>query len=254
MLGYSVAHGARRMRAEATARPCRSPPLPAPVRLAGLPIALALWLVSLPRVQLDRIGDYGLIPLLPITFWVALAVLLVASARWYAVQRRHSASRRPRPYADRNPARDAMRALRNSAVLLGVEARGSRRLLPAPRRRGHLDPGVVRVPVLARLLQRQRDAGQGRWTADRRWTTRCGLPPFFNVLLIGPLFLIFRTFTADRRLVWSAIVIFFLGAWVGQDYFAPQACVYFLYLTDRSRCACDTWDDTATFVLVDQRV
>ncbi|MGH3847978.1 MAG: hypothetical protein ACRDS0_42210, partial [Pseudonocardiaceae bacterium] len=56
-------------------------------------------------------------------------------------------------------------------------------------------------------------------------------PPFNNALLIGPLFLIFRTFTADRRLIWSAMGIFFLGSWVGQDYFSPQACGYFLYLT-----------------------
>ena len=135
--------------------------------LAGLPIALALWLVSLPRVELDRIGDYGLIPLLPITFWVALAVLLVELQRaGTPCNDSLTTSRCPHPHADRNPARDAMSALRNSAVLLGVEARGSGGLLPAPQRRGHLDQGVVRVPVLAWVLQHQRDAGQGRWTAD----------------------------------------------------------------------------------------
>jgi phosphate starvation-inducible membrane PsiE len=60
--------------------------------------------------------------------------------------------------------------------------------------------------------------------------------PFFNVLLVGPLWMIFRTFTDDRRLIWSAMMIFFLGNWVGQIYFAPQACGYFLYLTVIALC------------------
>jgi hypothetical protein len=40
----------------------------------------------------------------------------------------------------------------------------------------------------------------------------------------------FRGFTNDMRLVWTSILIFTLGNWVGQDYFAPQALALFLYL------------------------
>ena len=46
--------------------------------LAGLPIALVLWATSVPWVDMSNIGDYGLIPLLPFNFWLALAVLLVS--------------------------------------------------------------------------------------------------------------------------------------------------------------------------------
>ena len=42
--------------------------------------------------------------------------------------------------------------------------------------------------------------------------------------------LILRTLTIDRRLVWLAVWVFYLGNWVGQDYFSPQAFAYLLYL------------------------
>ena len=55
-------------------------------------------------------------------------------------------------------------------------------------------------------------------------------PPFFDLLVVGPLVLIFRRFTQDQRLIWTAVWLFVLGNWVGQDYFSPQAAAYFLYL------------------------
>ena len=42
--------------------------------------------------------------------------------------------------------------------------------------------------------------------------------------------LIVRRYTQDPRLIWTALWLFCLGDWVGQDYFSPQACAYFLYL------------------------
>jgi hypothetical protein len=55
-------------------------------------------------------------------------------------------------------------------------------------------------------------------------------PVFFNVLYLGALLLIFKTFTSDRRLIWLSVWFFFLANWIGQDYFSPQALSYFLYL------------------------
>jgi hypothetical protein len=55
--------------------------------------------------------------------------------------------------------------------------------------------------------------------------------PVANELaLLLPLLVIFRALTSDRRLVWSAIVMFYLANWVDQDYLAPQAMSFFLYL------------------------
>jgi hypothetical protein len=51
-----------------------------------------------------------------------------------------------------------------------------------------------------------------------------------NLLCLGPLVLIFRSATADARLVWLAVWVFYLGNWVGQDYFSPQGFNYLVYL------------------------
>jgi phosphate starvation-inducible membrane PsiE len=206
------------------------------VPLAAMPIALALWLASLPRVDMRRIGDYGLIPLLPLTYWVALAVLLLG----FSVLVRRATTATPllvghiltliailhaTPCLVYGPLRYPW-AWRHVAVVDfflrhdGVDK--SIQHLPAYQ----FWPAFFNVnAMLDKASGLQTSLDYAVWA-----------PPFWNVLLIGPLFLIFRTFTGDRRLVWSAIVIFFLGSWVGQDYFAPQACAYFLYLTVVALC------------------
>lgn len=55
-------------------------------------------------------------------------------------------------------------------------------------------------------------------------------PVAFNLANLVVLRFLFRSLTADRRVIWTAIWIFFVVCWVGQDYFAPQALAYFLYL------------------------
>jgi hypothetical protein len=53
---------------------------------------------------------------------------------------------------------------------------------------------------------------------------------FFNLLYLGPLLLLFRAGTQDKRLIWLAIWLFYLCNWIGQDYLAPQALGYFYYV------------------------
>lgn len=64
-------------------------------------------------------------------------------------------------------------------------------------------------------------------------------PPFFNLLSLGGLYCLLKALTPDRRLIWLSIWFFFLTNWVGQDYFAPQAFVYFFYLLIFGICL--TW-------------
>lgn len=55
--------------------------------------------------------------------------------------------------------------------------------------------------------------------------------PFtFNLLYLGPLYLIFKGLANEKRLVWLGIWFFYLTNWVSQDTFAPQAFDYFLFL------------------------
>jgi hypothetical protein len=53
---------------------------------------------------------------------------------------------------------------------------------------------------------------------------------FFNLAYLGALALILRTATADRRVVALGCWFFAVSNWPGQDYFAPQAFNYLLYL------------------------
>jgi len=53
---------------------------------------------------------------------------------------------------------------------------------------------------------------------------------FFNLLYIGPLLLILRSVTDNRRLVWFGLWLFYLANWIGQDYYSPQALNFFLYI------------------------
>ncbi len=61
-------------------------------------------------------------------------------------------------------------------------------------------------------------------------------PVFFNLLWLPALLFIFHTATEDRRLSWLAVWFFYLGNWIGQDYFSPQALAYFLYLVVLAIC------------------
>ena len=55
-------------------------------------------------------------------------------------------------------------------------------------------------------------------------------PVAFELLYLPALVVISRAFTADRRLAWVAVWLFYVTNWVGQDYLSPQAMGYLLYL------------------------
>ena len=110
------------------------------------------------RVKLDRFGDYGLIPLLPITFWIALAVLLVS----FSVLVRRTATATPLLAAH---ILTLVAILHATPCLLYGTLRYSwawkyrEMTFPAPRRRGHL---IKNWPHGINGFQHQRNAGQGR--------------------------------------------------------------------------------------------
>ncbi|MFD4458835.1 glycosyltransferase [Nocardia sp. NPDC058480] len=200
-------------------------------RYIGVAVATGLWLVSLPRIELDRIGDYGLLPLLPFTFWAALAVLLVSFG--VLVQAKAATTRLLAAHVV------VLIAILHATPSVTYE---TLRYSWAWKHVGIVDffqrhngvdttlnelavyqfwPGFFNLnAMLVKAGGLESSLGYAAWA-----------PPVFNLLLIGPLYLIFATFSTDRRLIWSAIVIYVLGAWVGQDYFAPQACANLLYLT-----------------------
>ena len=55
-------------------------------------------------------------------------------------------------------------------------------------------------------------------------------PVVFNVLNLAAVVFVFSALTANRRIVWMGAWLFVIAAWVGQDYFSPQAFAFLLYL------------------------
>lgn len=80
----------------------------------------------------------------------------------------------------------------------------------------------------------------GFFGATASLTTSAGLPDatgllrwaplVYNLLFLTPLLLLARRVGRRRRYAWLAVMLFFCGNWFEQDYFAPQATNFVLYL------------------------
>ena len=213
----------------------RRPPLQA-VGMAALPVAVVLWLVSLPRIRVDRMADYGLVPLLPLTYWAALVVIVVSFATlvWRGATQAgllfaHMVALILFLHGTTSVIYQTLRyswAWKHVGVVDffmrhdGVD--GTIRELGAYQRW----PGFFTLnATLAESTGLNSVLGYAPWA-----------PFIFGILLLGPIYLIVSSLTGDPRLIWTAIVIWILGAWVGQDYFAPQPLAFFLYLTVVAFC------------------
>jgi hypothetical protein len=189
--------------------------------------AVALWAVGVGRVNLREVNDLGLASVLPLP---VLAAPLIATAGfvWTLSQR---------------PLRRSMLLLH--VVALVVMLYGMNAMVepvPGPNivwrhagiadhiaRTGAIDPTIdayFNWPgffTLAAFLSSA--AGLNSIASLAAWA-----PVFFNLLYLGPLLLLFRRVTSDRRLIWLAVWLFYATNWIHQDYLAPQALSYFLYL------------------------
>ena len=199
--------------------------------VAALPVALLLWAISLFRVDLGQMSDLGLVSVLPVTFWLALTLLSTGFVL---------AVTRPAPRRG---------LLLAYAVSLVLVLHATPTLLYDTLRYAWAWKHVGLIDYLLRHGASDPHIGNdlaayqdwpGFFAGNALLIKAAGLrsalsyaawgPPFFDLLVLGPLVLIFRRFTEDQRLIWTAIWMFILGNWVGQDYFSPQAAAYFLYL------------------------
>jgi hypothetical protein len=197
--------------------------------VAAILAAILWWAYALTIVDLDRMGSLGLVSALPAVWYVAPAILTVS-----LVAAVYGRAGRPVLWAH------------IAAFVLAVHATpvilyGTVRYAWAWKHIGVVD-----------YLQR----GNELWTdapylaVYHNWpgffagaasvTDAAGLasaaplaawaPVFFELLTAVALVVLFRALTDDRRLVWLGTWLFLLGNWVGQDYFAPQAFAFVLYL------------------------
>ncbi|MHB0989054.1 MAG: hypothetical protein ACYC3P_10390 [Bellilinea sp.] len=197
-----------------------------------LPIILmvvgsAAWLFSLPQVNLDRMNDLGLVSTLPITAWIALGLLAVSFSLVLTA-----------------PKVNSVLILFHMIILVfmlyGITAivETVPRFGPSWRHAGVIDyilrnenvnpridayfnwPGFFIMGGLIAQI-----AGLDSAIYFLKWS-----PFFFQLLYMGPLWMIYNSLTRSRRLVWFGIWVFYLVNWVGQDYFSPQAMNFFYFL------------------------
>lgn len=205
--------------------------LPSIATTLALVVVLALWAGSLGHLHLSRMTDYGLISVLPWTYWLALGLL--ASSFVLSIRRRACPSTLLAAHVvvfialiHATPA-IAYGTLRYSWAWKHVG------IVNYVYRHNSVDfnlhdllsayqawPGFFTLNALA-----LKAAGLGSALSYASWG-----PPVNDLLWLGPLFLLGRTFTTNRRVLWGGIWIFYLGNWVGQDYFSPQGFVYPIYL------------------------
>ena len=190
-------------------------------------LATLLWAMSLRHVDISQMNDFGLVSVLPLPLLVAPVVLIVS----YCL-----ALRQPRL---------AQPILLLHIVILIVMLYGITTLVEEqPRlhvayrhvgvtdyimRNGRVNPLIdayFNWPgffILSAFVTQI--GGLGSPLALLPWAS-----VFFNLLYLGPVFMILNVGTSDKRQVWLALLLYFLTNWISQDYFAPQALNYFFYL------------------------
>jgi hypothetical protein len=201
----------------------------APFHIVVLAIAAGLWIWALLVTDLDRIGDFGLLSALPVPFYAAIGVLAVG----FLVGVRSGA---------------AGRLLAAYLLLFIGIVHASPAILYGTLRyawawkhvgvvdylmRHHaLDPDLSFLPVYQNwpgffgLAASLTDAAGLRSALSfAAWA-----PPFFELLNLVAVWVIVSALSDDRRVRWTACWFFLIANWVGQNYFAPQAFVFFLYL------------------------
>jgi hypothetical protein len=201
-----------------------------PLPYGLLAVAVLLWLVSLPAVDLREMTDIGLLAVLPVAYYLALLMITVSFCL----------------LAYRNPERTRLLLLHLVTLIAMFHA------TPAMLYRTLRYSWAWKHAGIVDYIQRYGsvDTTIPALNAYHNWpgffafnallTDAAGLENavqyaawgslFFNLLFLGALLLVFRSLSSDLRLVWMATWFFFLANWVGQDYFSPQSFVYLLYL------------------------
>ncbi|MGD9093230.1 MAG: hypothetical protein PVF74_10295 [Anaerolineales bacterium] len=200
------------------------------LRFLPLLSALLLWRISIREVDLDQISDLGLVTVLPLPFYAALVLLIIGFV--LTVFRRDLEERVLLLYVI-----TLIFILHGTPQILYGTLRYSWAwkhvgIIDYIQRHGQVDPNVPYLAVyhnwpgffiLGTLFTEI--MGFENALAFAGWA-----PLFFNLLSLGALLLLYRSFTDDQRLIWLGVWVFYLTNWVGQDYFSPQALGFYFYL------------------------
>ncbi|MET8574109.1 glycosyltransferase [Streptomyces sp. NPDC005012] len=195
--------------------------------------ALALWTYAVRTTEITTLDDFGLVTAVHPTYWAGLVVLTVGF--WFTVRR---------------PDRSEGWSLAYVLGLLVIERATQALVYPTPLYAwAWKHDAVVGHLLTAGGLQTGAELGDmavyDQWPGffalqaaavrlagvEDTLTLMSWWPLLSGVLVLAPLVLIHRTFTQDRRLIWTGVWLFCVGNWVGQDYFSPQSLALVLHLT-----------------------
>ena len=199
---------------------------PLTAQVLSLGACVGLWWFSVSQIRVGTLDDYGLLPVLPLSFFAALALLVVSFVAAVCAPRRSEA------------------VLAGHALALIVFLHGTMPLIFSepfyPWVYKHF--GVVEYIDLHGRLDTSVDIYQnwpafftlsawfGRVAGTRPLEYAAWAQVFFGACNLVLLRYVFGSLSRDIRLVWIAIFVFFAANWVAQDYFSPQAFAFTLSL------------------------
>lgn len=205
----------------------RRPPLGGVARLALPLAALVIGIVSLTWVRQSAVNQYGLIEVLPIAYYVAVAMVVVSFILTFA-------SARTRWVQFATEIVILVFLLESSPAL----AESTPRFAPAWLHAGFTDyvahTGQVLPIIDARFNWPSFFTGMG--LIDRagglpnaimliRWW-----PTAIDLLYLLPMLMLAQTVLRDNKKAMLAVFLFPFANWVGQDYYSPQSAAFLLYL------------------------
>ena len=185
-----------------------------------LPISLVMWAVGVARTDTKVLGPYGLLSVLPLVFYAAIALLIVSVATELTRQQL---------------SRWRMSA---HATALVVMLYGTAPIVYSQGRYSWLykTVGVVQYMGLHGRINQQIDIYQN-WPgffAFAAWFDRVAgvTSPLayakwaqlvVELAVLPLLYLIYEALSLPARQRWAALLLYSAANWVGQDYFSPQA-------------------------------
>lgn len=196
------------------------------VSIGMVAVSVGLWALGMATLELDGMTDLGLASVLPV---VAIGGLVLLSISFALALRRDAGS-----------GLTLLHVLALIVMLFAIPAIVEQypRFNVAWR---HV--GIAEVLLRTQQIDPNIDAyfsWPGFFALSAFVTEAAGLsstldvvgwaPVAFNLLYLAPLLLIMRAATGDRTVVWFGVWIFYLTNWIGQDYYAPQAYGFFIYL------------------------
>ncbi len=197
---------------------------------AVLALATVLWGVSLPGLDLEQLGDFGLVTLLRPTFYAALTLLTASFSVvvWSPKPQKWLLLAHLVLFIAMFHATPALiyGSLRYSWAWKHVG------IVDYILRHGVVDRSITSLSAyhnwpgfFAATALLGKTAGLGSPLGFASWA-----PVFFNLINLGALLVLFRALVKNERLAWLALWFVSITSWVGQDYFSPQAFSYFFYL------------------------